>query len=167
MTHRGPFQPLLFCDSVILSRDYFKSTVDLRRHRSGVMKPPRTLPGFVHPYARRCPEFNTCTSCAASLPHPCVETNLMKPLREEAGAQTQARSSVLQPPGQRARASTSAGQHGRRGSHGLVSAGAAAPAAYPARGTFPPLPAITWSSLPCILVPVWATLISLLNLSAV
>lgn len=53
----------------LISSDYFKSTVDLRRHRSGVMKSPCVLPGFVRKYAHRSLEFSTCTNCVVSLPY--------------------------------------------------------------------------------------------------
>lgn len=54
----------------LISSDYFKSTVDLRRHRSGVMKPSCVLPAFAHKYAHRSQEFSTCRNCAVSLPYP-------------------------------------------------------------------------------------------------
>lgn len=99
----------------LIGSDYFKSTVDLRRHGSGVMKPPCVLPGFVHKYAHRSPQFSTYPNCAVSQPHPYTATNLMKPLRQKGkGAHFQAHLLELQPPGQCARAGTSAGQHTRR-----------------------------------------------------
>lgn len=54
----------------LISSDYFKSTVDLRRHRSGVMKPSCVLPAFAHKYAHRSQEFSICRNCAVSLPQP-------------------------------------------------------------------------------------------------
>lgn len=151
----------------LIGSDYFKSTVDLRRHGSGVMKPPCVLPGFVHKYAHRSPQFSTYPNCAVSQPHPYTATNLMKPLRQK-----RKRSTL---PGTPFRAaaprSMCQGRHLCRAaheeSHCLAFAGAEVPTAYLTPSTFPPVPIITSPSLPFFPTPAWPTFISLLNLSAV
>lgn len=148
----------------LISSDYFKSTVDLRRHRSGVMKPSCVLPAFGHKYAHKFQEFSTCRNCSVSLPHP-TGTNLMKPQgQEEQEVHSQAHLLKLESPSQCTGVSTSAGQHRKRG---FMLAVAEMTAAYSTSSALASVLIINQSSLPFIPVPVSLTVVSLLNLSAV
>lgn len=104
----------------LISSDYFKSTVDLRRCGSGVTKPPCALPGFVHKYTHRCPEFSTCTDCAFSVPSlssPRTSNRRGDTLSRKNQQLTAEHTSRNHSPKSmcQQRASTSAGQHGGRG----------------------------------------------------
>lgn len=147
----------------LISSDYFKSTVDLRRHRSGVMKPSCVLPAFGHRYAH---VFKSLAHAETVL-SPCltpIGTNLLKPQgQEEQEVHSQAHLLKLEPPSQCTGVSTSAGQHRRRG---FMLAVAEMPTAYSTPNALPPVPIINQSSLPFTPVPVSLTVVSLLNLSA-
>lgn len=104
----------------LISCDYFKSTVDLRRCRSGIMKPPCDLPGFVHKRTLRCPEFSTCTDCAFSMPSlssPLTRNRCGDTLSRKNKQHTTEHTSWNRSPKSMCqhRASISAGQHGGRG----------------------------------------------------